>query len=71
LTICRRKEEEKEEEEYVAMFFLERLTRAHCNRTSTGKKKKVVQTAPPRVAVSKLFKNGVYPVGEEQEYKNE
>jgi methionyl aminopeptidase len=53
------------------------MLRSHCFIGSrltlgfSGKKKKVVQSTPPRVAVSKIFKNGVYPVGEEQEYKNE
>lgn len=37
------------------------------------KKKKVaaVQSEPPRVGLSKVFPKGVYPVGEEVEYKNE
>ncbi|KIV88614.1 methionine aminopeptidase 2-1 [Exophiala mesophila] len=39
------------------------------------KKKKAsgpkVQTDPPRVAIKDLFPGGVYPVGEEVEYKNE
>ncbi|RSH93273.1 Methionine aminopeptidase 2 [Saitozyma podzolica] len=38
------------------------------------KKKKaaaVLQSEPPRVGLSKIFKNGVYPVGQEVEYKND
>lgn len=40
----------------------------------TAKKKKsatVTQSEPPRVGLTKIFKNGVFPVGEEVEYKNE
>lgn len=33
------------------------------------KKTTAVQSEPPRVGLSKIFKNGVYPVGEEVEYK--
>jgi methionyl aminopeptidase len=39
-----------------------------------AKKKKAASTSqsePPRVGLSKLFKDGVYPVGEEVEYKDE
>jgi methionyl aminopeptidase len=41
--------------------------------TSVAKKKKVaaVQSEPPRVGLSKIFRSGVYPVGEEVEYTNE
>lgn len=37
------------------------------------KKKKVAatQSDPPRVGLSKIFPNGLYPEGEIQEYKNE
>jgi methionyl aminopeptidase len=35
------------------------------------KKKKPEQSEPPRVGLSKLFPDGVYPEGEIQEYKNE
>ncbi|BEI85096.1 hypothetical protein CcaverHIS002_0504970 [Cutaneotrichosporon cavernicola] len=38
------------------------------------KKKKaaaMVQSEPPRVGLSKIFRNGVYPVGEEVEYKDD
>ncbi|KAL7425130.1 Methionine aminopeptidase 2 [Cryptotrichosporon argae] len=38
------------------------------------KKKKAaaaVQSEPPRVGLSKIFRNGVYPIGEEQEYPND
>ncbi len=31
----------------------------------------MVQSEPPRVGLSKIFRNGVYPVGEEVEYKDE
>ncbi|OXG78805.1 methionine aminopeptidase, type II [Cryptococcus neoformans var. grubii Br795] len=39
-----------------------------------SKKKKsatVIQSEPPRVGLTKIFKNGVFPVGEEVEYKND
>ncbi|WWC73724.1 methionine aminopeptidase, type II [Kwoniella pini CBS 10737] len=39
-----------------------------------SKKKKsatVTQSEPPRVGLSKIFKNGVYPAGQEVEYKND
>lgn len=36
-----------------------------------AKKKKVTQTEPPRVGLSKLFKDNNYPVGQEVEYANE
>ncbi|XAO26159.1 methionine aminopeptidase, type II [Cryptococcus bacillisporus CA1280] len=39
-----------------------------------SKKKKsatVTQSEPPRVGLTKIFKNGVFPVGEEVEYKND
>ncbi|WVN89941.1 methionine aminopeptidase, type II [Cryptococcus depauperatus CBS 7841] len=39
-----------------------------------SKKKKsaaAVQSEPPRVGLTKIFKNGVFPVGEEVEYKND
>ncbi|WVQ79220.1 methionine aminopeptidase, type II [Cryptococcus sp. DSM 104549] len=39
-----------------------------------SKKKKsaaAVQSEPPRVGLTKIFKNGVYPAGEEVEYKND
>ena len=35
------------------------------------KKKKAEQSEPPRVGLSKLFPDGIYPEGEIQEYKNE
>lgn len=35
------------------------------------KKKKVTQSEPPRVGLSKLFPSGVYPEGEIQEYKDD
>jgi len=35
------------------------------------KKKKVEQSDPPRVGLSKLFPDGVFPVGEIQEYKDD
>lgn len=35
------------------------------------KKKKAEQSEPPRIGLSKLFPNGVYPEGEIQEYKDE
>lgn len=42
---------------------------------STAKKKKsaaaVVQSDPPRVGLTKIFKDGVFPIGEEVEYANE
>lgn len=31
----------------------------------------MVQSEPPRVGLSKIFRNGVYPVGEVVEYQNE
>lgn len=31
----------------------------------------MVQSEPPRVGLSKIFRNGIYPVGEEVEYPNE
>ncbi|WVR08078.1 methionine aminopeptidase, type II [Kwoniella sp. DSM 27419] len=39
-----------------------------------SKKKKaaaVTQTEPPRVGLTKIFKNGIFPVGEEVEYKDD
>ena len=42
--------------------------------TFSAKKKKAApsaQSEPPRVGLSKIFKNGVYPVGQEVEYKDE
>ncbi|WWC65809.1 methionine aminopeptidase, type II [Kwoniella dejecticola CBS 10117] len=39
-----------------------------------SKKKKsaaLTQSEPPRVGLSKIFKNGVYPAGQEVEYKND
>ncbi|KAK6908483.1 methionine aminopeptidase, type II [Kwoniella mangroviensis CBS 8507] len=39
-----------------------------------SKKKKsatVTQSEPPRVGLSKIYKNGVYPIAEEVEYKND
>ncbi|KZV74049.1 peptidase M24A, methionine aminopeptidase [Peniophora sp. CONT] len=35
------------------------------------KKAKVVQSEPPRIGVTKLFPNGVYPEGELQDYKDD
>jgi hypothetical protein len=35
------------------------------------KKKKAHQSDPPRVGLSKIFTNGVYPEGEIQPYKDE
>lgn len=35
------------------------------------KKKKAQQSEPPRVGLSKLFPDGIYPEGEIQEYKND
>jgi methionyl aminopeptidase len=32
---------------------------------------KVLQSEPPRVGLSKIFPDGIYPVGETHEYKNE
>jgi methionyl aminopeptidase len=46
----------------------------YCAHLALAKKKKaaaVLQSEPPRVGLSKIFKNGVYPVGQEVEYKNE
>ena len=44
-------------------------------RLNTAKKKKkspaAVQSEPPRVPVTKIFKNGVFPVGQEVPYKEE
>lgn len=36
-----------------------------------NKKKKAVQTEPPSVGLSKFFKDGLYPEGEIEEYKDE
>ena len=33
-----------------------------------GSKKTAVQSEPPRVGLSKIFKGGVFPIGEEVEY---
>lgn len=35
------------------------------------KKTKATQSDPPRVPLSKIFPNGVYPEGEIQQYKDE
>jgi methionyl aminopeptidase len=35
------------------------------------KKKKAQQSDPPRIGLSKIFTNGVYPEGEIQPYKDE
>ncbi|RXK35445.1 methionine aminopeptidase, type II [Tremella mesenterica] len=40
-------------------------------KKSKKKKTTVVQTEPPTIGLSKIFKNGVYPIGEEMDYKND
>ena len=37
-------------------------------RLMTGKKKAVIQSSPPRVGLSKLYKTGIYPIGQEVDY---
>ncbi len=48
-----------------------RLPSALCRWTLVGKKKKAVQSEPPRVGLGKLFPSGVFPTGQEVEYPNE
>ncbi|EIW71553.1 hypothetical protein TREMEDRAFT_42920 [Tremella mesenterica DSM 1558] len=40
-------------------------------KKSKKKKTTVVQTEPPTIGLSKIFKNGVYPIGEEMDYTND
>jgi methionyl aminopeptidase len=70
------KEEEEEEEEVMN----EGENGAGESEKKKKKKKKskkkkgavpAVQSDPPRVGLSLLFPNGIYPEGEVQEYKNE
>lgn len=44
-----------------------------CCSFFAAKKKKTtaVQSEPPRVGLSKIFKNGIFPIGEECEYPND
>jgi hypothetical protein len=62
------KEEEEKEEVQVVIY----LRQVYCPDLAAKKKKPAaVQSEPPRVGLSKIFRNGVYPVGEEVEYIGE
>ena len=68
--VGRRKEEEEEEEAWAMPLFLSSMF----SYAFLAKKKKAqaaTQSEPPRVGLSKLFKSGVYPTGQEVEYKDE
>jgi hypothetical protein len=71
----RKEEEEKEEKEeekgyrLCLLFFL--LSEFGIYRALLYKGGATVQTEPPTVPVSDLFKDGVFPIGEEQDYKEE